>query len=357
MIPRRLAIAGLLALMVAFGAGVYFGLGRLQQAQAIRGSAKAPEKTHPRFTLPGTIVVAQGGTLYRLQNGVFKPIATGNWVQPAVTPDHQHLIVARREYNYSDLYLMGMDGHIEKQLTDNSSGMVQLNHWSLHPKIAPDGQTVYYEYDFKNCPIEGCYRVDFSVFGQVINGSQDQARRWTSPNPGTGGDIQSIPLASGGLIYTKFDINAQSQIFSQIWWQPSREREGHALTGADQSCYAPALSPDGSKLAMVCSPVGQANSTQLMVAPFDGQKLGPTTVAAQGFLNSPTWSPTGTGLLYLSPAAGPSGYFELYYLPLTSSATPTQHSPHKPSPAPTPPQPRQVTTENDFDPTASPIWF
>jgi hypothetical protein len=366
---RRLGIAGLLALMVAFGVGVYYGLGNLKHAQANHRLAKRPEKTHPLVNLPGTIIVAQGGTLYRLQNGTFKPIVGNNWVQPAVTPDHQHLVAARREYNYSDLYLLGLDGSIQKQLTDNVSGMVQFNHWSLHPRVSPDGQTVFYSYDWKpDCGPQGCYQVDFSIFAQPLSGHQKQARRWTFPNGGTGGDIQPISLGPGGILFARYSMNAQSEMFSQIWWQPTRalyagQVDGHALTAENQSCYAPALSPDGTRLAMVCAPIGQATATQLVVAPLSGHQLGPPTVVATGFINSPTWSPDGKSLLYFAPANTANGYFQLFYLPLAPPPTPAPRASGKtaspaPPPAPPPlPQPKQVTSENDFDPTTAPIWF
>ena len=72
----------MIAAMGAFGYGVYRYLRHLKNS-ALTEKASAPHKTQ-QFILPGTLVIEQGGALYRLQRGVFTPIANGGWIQPAV---------------------------------------------------------------------------------------------------------------------------------------------------------------------------------------------------------------------------------------------------------------------------------
>ncbi|MGH7883910.1 MAG: hypothetical protein ACREN8_13580, partial [Candidatus Dormibacteraceae bacterium] len=114
---RTLQVAGLLILMVAFGAGVYLLLGALRHSGGGVENAQAPDKSRPLINLPGSIVLAQAGSLYRLQNDAFTVIASGGWTQPAVLPDHQHLLAVKRTANSSDIYLLGLDGSIQTQLT------------------------------------------------------------------------------------------------------------------------------------------------------------------------------------------------------------------------------------------------
>lgn len=374
MSARRLLVAGLIALMVAFGAGVYFALGSLRHGAEARSGAKAPEHTHPQFSLPGTIVVAQGGTLYKLVGGTFTPIAKGEWTQPAVTPDHTHIVAVRRDFNYSDLYLLGMDGSVQKQLTNNANGDVSSNQWAFYPHLSGDGGTLFYDYDAKD--ELNTNSVNLSVYAMPLGGTQHDAKRWTFPvssGPAAqiGGDLQPIPLSGGGIIESRYDIDpATSILYGQIWLQSQpainryRNEPGQALTPPSESCYAPALSPDGTKLAMICTDPGQSIA-RLTVAPFDGHQLGAATVLATGQVNSPAWSPDGTGLLYFAPA-GADNYFQMWYLRLTPPPTPTPKAtptPRKgatPPPAatpPPPPQPRQMTTENNFDATSAPAWF
>jgi hypothetical protein len=367
MTARRLGVAGLILLMIAFGVGVYLVLGTLRHTASARSGAKAPEQTRPRFALPGTVLVAQGGTLYRLVNDTFIPVAKGQWMQPAVTPDRQHIVAVKRDFNYSDLYLLGLDGSVQKQLTNDARGDVPSNQWAFYPHVTADGQTLFYDYDEKL--FQGANAVNLSVYSMPLGGIQGEAQRWTYPNAplGTpiGGDLQPIPLAGGGILEARYDINQSSLQFGQIWLQEQRAANqyrtepGRALTPDNESCYAPALSPDGSKLAMICADIGQGNS-RLVVAPFDGQRLGPATVLVSGQVNSPAWAPDGTGLLYLAPG-GPDNYFQMWYLRAPPPPTPAPSATPAPgaaAPTPTPPpQPRQMTTENNFDATSAPVWF
>lgn len=368
---RWLRVGAWVALMVAFGASVYFGLGLMRHTTNGTGGPKAPEQTHPKFTLPGTIVLAQSGTLYKLVGDTFTPIAKGNWTQPYVMPDHKHIIAVRREYNYSDLYMLDMKGHVVQQLTNNANGDVPSNHWSFYPRLGADQQTLFYDYDPKYEP--NSYTVDLSVYSMSLqSGGQASAQRWSFPASyedgtpiGTGGDLQPVPLPSGGYIAARYQRNDAYQMFGQLWLQGQpaesayQDEPGHALTGTDASCYAPALSPNGHEVAMVCNDIGK-EGVRVVVAPFDGQNLGAPTTVYQGVSNSPTWAPDGSGLLFLAPAEGATGYFQLDYVslrPTPSTKPKNASSPVAATPTIKPGTPRQMTTENNFDATSPPVWF
>ncbi|MBO0688441.1 MAG: PD40 domain-containing protein [Candidatus Dormibacteraeota bacterium] len=350
MIGRWLTAAGLLVVMVAFGVGVYFFWGTQRHGQRVGQQAMTPDKTKPKLSLPGTLIVAQGGTLYRMQSGSFKAIASGGWTQPAALPDHQHLVAVKRGYNSSDLFLLDTSGKVLEQLTQNASGDVPQNHWSFYPRVTPDGRTLFYDYDEKTC--NGCYQVDLSIFAMPMDGSQNAAHAWTQPNAGTGGDVQPQVAPGGGIVYAKYALDPNtSQMFSQLWLNRWAGSPGMALTSTSQNCNAPAVSPDGKQIAMICSQGGQ--TTQLVVAPVQADgSLGQAAVVAKGVIASPAWSPDGRGLLYLQPEQ-PTGHFQLFYMQVPPAPSPGRAAPA----ANTTPAPQEVTDRNDFDATSPPAWF
>lgn len=336
---RTFVVLGLAAL---FGLGIYNWLGTLKSPLVRQSAGGDPTQNSVELNLPGTVVVPQSGSLYRLQNGHFTRIAGGQWSQPAVTPDHQHLIAVQRAGNLSDLYELSPSGAIQRQLTNDASGQVELNHWSFYPHVSPSGTNVFYSYDEKTC--QGCYLVELSIFSQPLGGRQSQARRWSRPNAGTGGDLTPIPLESGGLLYSKFQVDgATNQVISQLWYQRAQGTTGVALSPAGQSCQQPALSPAGTQVAMICAAEGSATN-RLVVADLDvGQlTLGPETVLTTGLAAAPAWSPDGKGLLYFAPQSGQVGPFQLFYvkIPTKGAASPTA-----------------VTTNDSFDSTAPPVWY
>jgi Tol biopolymer transport system component len=336
-------VLAVLALSIIFGFAVYGWLGSQRNSAELNGKVVDPTQGGTQFNLPGTIVVAQDGNLYSLTNGQFTRIASGGWTQPAVTPDHKHLIVVHRQGNFSDLYEMSPSGTIQRQLTNDASGQVDLNHWSFYPHVSPNGQNVYYSYDEKYCT--GCYLVDLWLFEQPLNGGQDEAQQWSTPNEGTGGDLQPIPLGGGAVLYSKFEVNGNTdQMYSQIWYQRGQGTPGVGLSPANQTCEQPALSPDGTEVAMVCSPIG-GSTYSLVVAPLELSQftLGPETVLATGMPSAPSWAPQGHGLIYFAPQKGMTGPFELNYVQIPTGTAK--------------PDPREVTTNDDFDSTGPPVWY
>jgi Tol biopolymer transport system component len=372
-ILRRIAAILFLPVMFAFGSGVYLFLGTLK-SKVVQDRPVKPSVTKPKFVLPGTMFVVQDGRMFKLNAGNFKEIGpAGDWSQPTLTPDHTRLIAVTRGVHFSDLYLLDLDGNVVKRLTKNDSRYVEYNHWAFYPRVSPDGANLLYSYD---SPKEK--GVDLAVWSMPLNGAQWQARRWTDPYWYTGGDISPIPLTTGGLLFVRHSIDQSTAVHSQIYYQNRALAIAKPLTTEADDCSQPALSPDGTQLAMVCSRGKQ--TTALEVAPFNGTALGPARVLQDGGLYaSPTWSPDGKALAYFAPM-GQTGHFQLWYLPLSVAATPSatasataspspSRSPsHSPSssgsassvvvPTPTPaPTPVQVTEGVDLSATSAPVWY
>jgi len=346
---RKLALVLAIALMPAFGFGVYTYLGSLK-TKAVRATAVKPVETKPKFALPGTMIVIQDGGLYKLSGGTFTELGkAGSWSQVAVSPDHTKLVAVSQNSLASELSLLGSDGHVIKQLTHDRVAILDANHWAFYPRISLDGKTVYYSFDQ---PKRG-YQVDLAVWSMPLNGPQAQARRMTTPNDHTGGDVTPIPLSGGALLYVKYTLGATG-IASQIWLQSRPLTAGTALTDLASDCNQPSLSPDGKQLAMICTSGKQ--SGRLVVAPFDGRRLGPMrTVLAGGLNAAPAWAPDGSGLAYLAPA-GAGGHFQLWWLPFAVPAVSASPSGSATAPAGRL-APKQVTTDVDLTPTTPLVWY
>jgi Tol biopolymer transport system component len=328
------------ALVVAM---VLFGVGTYKALDSLRGSSiQVQRPASSLMALPGTLYLAQGGAIYRLRGGSFKEITPEEgWTQPSASPDGSRLVAVKRSLNSSDLFLLGANGQVEAQLTKNVSRQVEANHWAFYPRFSRDGSTVFFSYDAKD-PYTS-YRVDLAIYSRPADPAAAQATAWTQPNQYTGGDVGPLPL-SHGVIFTRFSIDANSQVHSQVWLQIGPGNPGVGLTPPADDCAQPAVTPDGKLLAMVCRH-GQLRTADLAIAPLDlasGSIGAAVTLVSGRLVASPAFSSDGGALAYLSPA-GAGGQFQLWTV-----ATPASGARGSPI---------QVTQNLGFDSTSAPVWL
>lgn len=347
---RLLGVTALLLAFLCTALGVYYELDNLKGRPV---ASRAAESGTRAVALPGTLYVAQQGRLYSFHAGVFKQLTpAAGWTQPALSPDRTRLAAVKREFNYSDLYLLGLDGKVQSQLTHNQSGSVELNHWAFYPRFSADGQTIFYSYDPKDPG--NTFRVDLAVYAMTI-GSSARPRVWTSPNHYTGGDTAPQPLPSGGLLYSKFSIDEQGVVHSQIWVQARTLSVGLGLTSLADDCSQGNLAPDGAHLVLVCTHGGQGTSLEWAPLDLANYSLGTrVTLVSDQLVSSPVVSPDGQSIAYFAPAA-PGGPLQLWTVAIPKTPAPTA-SPSAPAPAPAPAKPVQVTHNLAFDSTAAPAW-
>jgi Tol biopolymer transport system component len=323
--------------MAGLGVAVYLGLGSQRHTATV--AVQRPDTTNSAMAIAGTMYLTQKGGLYRLEGDRFTELqrAGGGWTQPVVSPDHASLAIVKRAANWSDIFLVNRGGQPIRQLTQNQGSDVVTDHWAFYPSFNADGTTLFYNFD---SPKDG-FRVDMSIWAQPVAGGP--ARPWTLPAPYTGGDSQPIPIGSRGLIYTSFALQGDGQIRSQVNLQAGQLGGSHALTRPEDDCSQPALSPDGTRLALICT--GGEQVGRLVVAAFDGFGLGPLQVLVDHQLcAAPAWQPDGQALAYLAPA-GAGGRFQLWHLSLQAVARLGA------------PQPRQLTSSLDFDATSRIAWL
>ena len=330
-----------------------------------------PTEATPRpqaLSLPGTLYVAQDGALYSLAAGRFHQLTTeAGWMQPSLAPDGS-IIAVKRDAFYSDVYVLNRYGTVVRRVTNNAAPArlrydTGQNHWSFYPHVSPDGRTLWMSYDQ---PKFG-YDVVLSIWAMPFGGTVSQGRVWTNASDYTGGDVQPVPVKSGGIIYTKYDFGPDSKLVGRLWFTNRAYSYGTPLTSPDEDCRNPSMSPDGNYVAMVCTYEKQVS--YLTFASWNGSTLGPRTpIITNQLVAQPTWAPDGSGIAYLAPGVS-AGPFQLWWLPKAyysrpapPSPTPTPGGPHNgPLPSPSPPpavvvKPIQVTTNNGFDATSPLAW-
>ncbi|MBV9100156.1 MAG: PD40 domain-containing protein [Candidatus Dormibacteraeota bacterium] len=338
---RALTIVVLLALMGAFAFGVnrFFALRKAHVAEA-----STPTVSKPAFVLPGTIYVAQQGVMYKLNRGTFTALRlpkNGTWMQPAIVPGTNDIVAVMRTAAYSEVFQIdGVAGTVINQLSHNAttSSTIQLNHWMFWPRLSADGQTLYVSYDSPKS-IQS-YEIEFAVWAGPLSG-KIASKQWTDPFSYTGGDVAPVPLPGGALLYSKYEISG-GNVYSRLAIDTRARADPVYLTNDTDDCGQPAVSPDGTQLAMVCTGGTGLQSTRLEVAPLTGTTLGtPRTLVDNCLCSSPQWSPDGRSLVYYAPADA-TGHFQLWWIDGAAGLTP------KP--------PKQVTQNLDLDATSPPAW-
>jgi Tol biopolymer transport system component len=334
---RRGPFTMLACALAALAFVVYLGLGSLRHNTAL--PAKRPDTTRASMAIVGSMYLTQNGGLYRLDGDRFTELQPtgGGWTQPVVSPDHASLAIVKRAANWSDVFIVDRLGKPVGQLTHDQGTDVVTDHWAFYPSFSSDGTSVYYDFD---SPKQG-YRVDMSIWSKSL--AAGAPRRWTIPTQYTGGDSRPLELGPRILVFTEYALQPDGHIRAQVQLQLGQFGARRALTTPEDDCSQPALSPDGTRMALICTGGGQVG--RLVVAAFDGKTLGPLEVLVDHQLcAAPAWQPDGHALAYLAPA-GLAGRFQLWRLSTETVARLGS------------PQPRQLTSSLDFDATSRIAWF
>ncbi len=343
MSPRQLlATVASLGLMALFGLGVYAALGTLQTRTT---TAVAPTQEQALVDLPGTIFVAEGGSLYSLHNLTFTKLNTpaGNWVQVAPAPNGD-VIGVDLGSGYSNVYLLSPTGQVLRTLLSESSSSYFNNHFAYYPRVSPNGQSLFYAWNWID-PYAN-YNVDFEVLSVPLSNTSVSPTVWSLSNLYyQGGDVEPLPLANGGLIYVKYATGTTGNtgaVYSQLAYVTTPGAQPQYLTTPAQNCSEPALNPAGTEIAMICTN-NQLQTSTLQVASWNGTTLGTPRVLSTGPMAAmPTWSPSGTSLVFMN-VPQPSLPFQLYWIPKAATS--------KPGAA-------QAVTQNlSLTATSDPVWY
>jgi Tol biopolymer transport system component len=316
-------------------------------------------------------------------------LPAGGWGQPSLLPGGQGLVLVKRDPSgFSDLYRVDATGRTQQLTHDQGKGAVQgtdpggqlvTQYWAMFPQVSADGTQLYFTTDrYKHvrcCPFDVTMRLAQMPIGGGTSkfwtvDAVTQTDTHTEDGDYAGGDSRPVPLPTGGLLFVRYAY-AGTTVTSQLMLIRQARGAAVPLTAGEDRCDEPSVSPDGRRVAMVCSYGKQMTSVE--VASFDGTSLGPRQVLATGVQAAqPVWSPDGTQLLYLAPV-GITGHFQLWSVaapatlptpaptakPVGRGRVPT---PTAPPPAAAPPTaavgapPVQLTQNLDFDATSPIAW-
>jgi hypothetical protein len=376
-----LAVA-LVVLMVATGTVTYLSLGSRQSRVALKPQKPTEPTPKPKaFVLPGTVYLSQSGAIYSLSAGRFHQLTPeGGWMQPSLFPDGSNLLVVRNAGQFSDVFVMNRFGTMTRQVTDNSgparNNYTGYKHWSFYPRLSPDQGTMWMAYDEPKYEYDTGFSIWAMPFNSPVTTCRPPACRvWSISGYYTGGDVQPVPMPFGGVMYTRYTYPADGKLTGQLWFIDRPYTNGKALTTEDEDCRSPAVSPDKTQVAMICTYKKQAS--YLTIASLNGPNLGARkNVITDQLVAQPTWAPDGSGIAYLAPdLSSPAGNFQLWFLPREAYnppppspvpvPTPTPGGPHNgplPTPVPTPvPTPApvkaiQLTTNLALDASSPIAW-
>src|SRR5258708_22472967 len=133
-------------------------------------------------------------------------------MQPAADLSGSRLVAVRRQANVSDLFILQLSGRAGASFTHDGSPTIENNHWAFYPRFSPDGSQIFYDHDPKD-PYNS-YRVDLAIFASPT-GPAAGSVQWTFPNEYTAAAFNPVPLPGGGLIYTRFSVDAQPKVPAQ----------------------------------------------------------------------------------------------------------------------------------------------
>lgn len=376
---RRLVVVVALAVAMA-GSGylTYSVLGRFKHAEALRQAPHDPAATRTPLVLPGTIYLTHQGDIYALHNGGFTKVAThtagASWAMPSLDPQGRLLAVLRSDTS-SDLYLLdATTGTVLGRLTSDEAGKrygdnsLEYDRWAFYPRASADGRSLLFSFDSPKCG----YRTALAVWSMPLPAAgvtpspppapratsgcpaptgPPGARRQTTPNDYTGGDVMPLPVAGGGMLFVRYSFDQQFHVHSAIWYQRSAADAGVAVTDPADDCSQPALAPDGVTLAMVCTHGGPTTSLEVARLTLDASArpgsareavlAAARSLPAGALLAMPAWAPDGSGLVYLAPDQS-GGPFELWWVGGAAGATPSQAL--------------ALTDQLAFDATSPPSW-
>lgn len=340
MSPRQLlASLATMGLMALFGFGVWTVLGTLQTKAS---NVADPTQQQALVALPGTVVVAQNGSLYSLHGLSFSKLDTapGNWVQVAPGPSGDLLAVDKGN-GYSNVLLLNQQGQTIRTLLSESSTQFFNNHFAYYPRLSSNGQTLFYAWNWVDPSAN--YNVDFQIQTVPLANPGTTPTQWSIPNYYQGGDVEPLPLSNGGLIYAKYAVNPiTGATYSQLVSVTSPEGQLNYLTTPAQNCSEPALNPQATELAMICTD-NQTQTSTLQVASWNGSSLGPPRLLSAGPMAAmPTWSPDGKSLVFMDPLQR-SYPFQMWWVPNAARS--------KPGVA------QQVTQNLSLTATSAPVWY
>lgn len=199
------------------------------------------------------------------ENGRSKQVTSfpGSALGPTMHPDGKHMVISLSKDGNAELYLITMDGKVEKRLTKKST-------IEIAPSVSPDGNKICYSSGLLgNLHI---YVMDLATLN---------SERLT--RVGTLNDSCAWHPSENRILFSGMDIDREFDIFSMDDHGNNMER----LTYDAKNNETPSWSPDGSLIVFSSRRTGR---DEIYVMKADGTQMTKIT-DLPGDASQPDWSP------------------------------------------------------------------
>ncbi len=253
--------------------------------------AAAPALLQRQDSLAGKLVYVREGNLWVWQAGEARQLTTGGtWRQPAISPDGSEIAYAYREQNFSDLFVMSVDGSSTRRLTRGQATAIRENDWAFRPAWSPDGTRIAYISDASSYfPVVWVMNKDGGLKRQVV---------------GTVANIDAVDAIAWSPDGKRLAFTGMGREPSQIWILDVARGYVEKLTSQLQGAFDPAWSPGGDTIAYIAR---EGTRGELRIKHVEGSQE--IRLDKLAYVRSPAWSPDGQHLAILSAQ---SGSFEVW---------------------------------------------
>jgi TolB protein len=253
--------------------------------------------------LPGRLLFVKDGDLWVFEAGAPRQLATGGtWSQPTWSPDGSSLAYVYRGTNFSDIFVTDARGEAQTRLTSSQSSILDDNDWNFRPAWSPDGSQIAFASDRKT-----------AYPALWLMNAEDGSRLRSVPMAGVNSEsVDAISWAPDGerLAVTLFAGTGPSQI-AIVPVDTNLREQARLLTDRAGGALDPAWSPAGSWIAYAGR---EGYTSEVFASRPDGSDV--VRLTNDGVLDrSPTWSPDGEHLAYLT---NKSGWFEAWVIDLST---------------------------------------
>jgi TolB protein len=254
---------------------------------------------------PGRIAFVRKGDIWVWKNGEStRIIEDGNASDPRWSPSGRFVLFVRSGDSYSDLILYDLEQSTEQQVTFNQPDMqpgspdyVANTSWVIDPDWTPNG-LIAFASDATS---------DNSVILWLLS-SPDLAPE-PAPAAQPEDDIEGVSLDAAGSIaaYTVRVREDNGLSHSAVAIRNLSDGTTKELVDDPNGAFDPAVSPDGSKIALAIR--DKKENSDIWLSDLSGT-LTRVTEGAQA--TQPSWSPDGTWLAYMRMV---NYKFELWAVP------------------------------------------